>query len=209
MKSVTKTGKTVEEAIEAALSELGRTKDQVDVSVKQEPSKGLFGLGAKEAVVEVTAKSGLEDRARAFLEDVFVAMGLRVNIDVTTTDKRMEITLSGDSMGIVIGKRGETLDALEHLTSLAVNKGDEDYVKVTLDTENYRQKRQETLVKLANNLAASVEKTHRKMILEPMNANERRIIHTALQDHPSVDTYSVGEEPNRKVVVALKKKGDK
>ena len=209
MKSVTKTGKTVEEAIEAALSELGRTKDQVDVSVKQEPSKGLFGLGAKEAVVEVTAKSGLEDRARAFLEDVFVAMGLRVNIDVTTTDKRMEITLSGDSMGIVIGKRGETLDALEHLTSLAVNKGDEDYVKVTLDTENYRQKRQETLVKLANNLAASVEKTHRKMILEPMNANERRIIRTALQDHPSVDTYSVGEEPNRKVVVALKKKGDK
>lgn len=206
MKAVEKSAKTVDEAIALALDELGMTREQVKIEVRQEGSRGIFGLGAKDAVVAVTPAIDLEDRARTFLEDVFIAMGIRVNIDITCTEKRMDIILSGDSMGIIIGKRGDTLDALEHLTSLAVNKGDVDYVKVTLDTENYRKKRQETLVKLANNLAGNVAKNRRKMTLEPMNANERRIIHSTLQDNKFVDTYSIGEEPNRKVVIAPKRK---
>ncbi len=206
MRSVEKSAKTVEEAVDLALQELHLTRDQVKVEVKQEGSRGLFGIGAKDAVVLVTADINLEDRARTFLEDVFVAMGLHVDIEVTQSEKRMDIKLSGENMGIVIGKRGDTLDALEHLTSLAVNKGDVDYVKVTLDTENYRQKRQETLIKLANNLAGNVAKNKRKTTLEPMSANERRIIHSALQNNKQVDTFSVGEEPNRRVVIAPKRK---
>ena len=109
-------------------------------------------------------------------------------------------------MGIIIGKRGDTLDALEHLTSLCVNRGDGDYIKVVLDTENYRAKRQETLVKLANSLARGVVKNRRKVTLEPMSSNERRIIHSTLQANENVETYSIGEEPNRRLVIALKKK---
>ena len=133
-------------------------------------------------------------------------MGLKVDIDIEKTEKLMKIDLSGENMGIVIGKRGDTLDALEHLTSLTVNRGDGEYVKVVLDTENYRSKRQATLVKLAENLARSVVKTRKKVTLEPMSSNERRIIHSTLQNNPEVDTYSIGEEPNRKIVIALKKK---
>ncbi|MGN1059686.1 MAG: RNA-binding cell elongation regulator Jag/EloR, partial [Clostridia bacterium] len=141
-----------------------------------------------------------------FLDDVFACMGMHVDIDIDHTDKIMKITLSGENMGIIIGKRGDTLDALEHLVSLAVNRGDGDYVKVILDTENYREKRRVTLVRLAENLANSVIANKRKITLEPMSANERRIIHATLQNNKLVDTYSIGEEPYRKLVVALKKK---
>ena len=145
-------------------------------------------------------------RAKDFLDDVFACMGMHVDIDIDYTDKIMKITLSGENMGIIIGKRGDTLDALEHLVSLAVNRGDGDYVKVILDTENYREKRRVTLVRLAENLANSVIANKRKITLEPMSANERRIIHATLQNNKLVDTYSIGEEPYRKLVVALKKK---
>ena len=206
-KSITKSAKTVQAAVELALQELGLSEDQVTVEILEEGSRGLFGLGSKDAVVRVTAKLDLEGRARDFLNDVFFAMGLSVDIDIVRTEKMMKITLSGDNMGIIIGKRGDTLDALEHLTSLTINRGDGEYVKVVLDTENYREKRQQTLVKLANNLARSVVKNRRKVTLEPMSSNERRIIHSTLQNNPDVDTYSVGEEPNRRIVIALKKNG--
>ena len=206
-KSITKSAKTVQAAVELALQELGLSEDQVTVEILEEGSRGLFGLGSKDAVVRVTAKLDLEGRARDFLNDVFFAMGLAVDIDIVRTEKMMKITLSGDNMGIIIGKRGDTLDALEHLTSLSINRGDGEYVKVVLDTENYREKRQQTLVKLANNLARSVVKNRRKVTLEPMSSNERRIIHSTLQNNPDVDTYSVGEEPNRRIVIALKKNG--
>lgn len=206
-KSITKSAKTVQAAVELALQELGLSEDQVTVEILDEGSRGLFGLGSKDAVVRVTAKLDLEGRARDFLNDVFFAMGLAVDIDIVRTEKMMKITLSGDNMGIIIGKRGDTLDALEHLTSLSINRGDGEYVKVVLDTENYREKRQQTLVKLANNLARSVVKNRRKVTLEPMSSNERRIIHSTLQNNPDVDTYSVGEEPNRRIVIALKKNG--
>ncbi len=204
--SITKSAKTVQAAIELALSELGLTEDKVKVEILEEGSRGLFGLGSKDAVVRVTPSLDLESRAREFLTEVFFGMGLKVDIDIQTSEKLMKIDLSGDNMGIIIGKRGDTLDALEHLTSLCVNRGDGEYVKVILDTENYREKRHATLIKLANNLARSVVKTHRKVTLEPMSSNERRIIHSTLQANPDVDTYSVGEEPNRRIVIALKKK---
>ena len=206
--SLTKSAKTVQAAVELALSELGLTQDKVKIEVLEEGSRGLFGLGlgSKDAVVRVTPSLDLESRAREFLNDVFFGMGLKVDIDITTSEKLMKIDLSGDNMGIIIGKRGDTLDALEHLTSLCVNRGDGEYVKVILDTENYREKRHATLIKLANNLARSVVKTHRKVTLEPMSSNERRIIHSTLQANPDIDTYSVGEEPNRRIVIALKKK---
>lgn len=205
-KSVTKSAKTVQAAVELALQELGLSEDKVSIEVLDEGSRGLFGIGAKDALVKVTESLDLEARARDFLGDVFFAMGLKVDINVECTEKMMKVDLSGENMGIIIGKRGDTLDALEHLTSLCVNRGDGEYVKVILDTENYREKRHATLVKLANNLARSVVKNHRKVTLEPMSSNERRIIHSTLQNNPEVSTYSVGEEPNRRIVIALKRK---
>lgn len=205
-KSVKKSAKTVKEAINLALAELKLTEDDVTIEVIEEGSKGIFGIGAKDAVVQVTSNATPESRARTFLEDVFACMGMRVAIEIEREEKLMKITLSGENMGIIIGKHGDTLDALEHLVSLTVNRGDDDYVKVVLDTENYREKRKATLVRLAENLANSVVNNRRKITLEPMSAGERRIIHSTLQNNKYVDTYSIGEEPYRKIVIALKKK---
>ena len=205
-KTVKKSAKTVQDAIALALAELHLSQDDVTVNVIEEGSKGLFGLGAKDAVVEVTSNATPESRAQAFLDDVFLAMGMRVDIDIQRKDKMMTINLSGDCMGLIIGKHGDTLNALEHLVSLTVNRGDGDYVKVVLDTENYREKRRQTLVRLAENLAHSAVNGKKKITLEPMSANERRIIHSTLQSNPNVDTYSIGEEPFRKLVIAPKKK---
>lgn len=204
-KTVKKSAKTVQEAIRLALAELKITENEATVEIIEEGSKGLFGIGAKDAVVQVTSNVSPESRARTFLEDVFVGMGMRVNIDIQFEGKVMKITLSGDNMGIIIGKHGDTLDALEHLTSLTVNRGDGDYVKVVLDTENYREKRRQTLVRLADNLSNSVIKNKKKVTLEPMSASERRIIHSTLQGKEEIETFSIGEEPFRRVVIALKK----
>lgn len=204
-KTVKKSAKTIQEAIALALAELKLSENEATVEILEEGSKGLFGLGAKDAVVQVTANVSPENRARTFLEDVFLGMGMRVQIDITFEGKLMKVNLSGENMGIIIGKHGDTLDALEHLTSLTVNRGDGDYVKVVLDTENYREKRRQTLVRLAENLSASVVNHKKKVTLEPMSAGERRIIHSTLQSNPEVDTYSIGEEPYRRVVIALKK----
>ncbi len=205
-KYVEKSAKTIQEAVKLALTELGIDRDSAKIEVIEEGSRGLFGIGAKDAVVRVAPNIDLEARATAFLDDVFVTMGLRVDFDVRTEGKIMTINLIGENLGIIIGKRGDTLDALEHLTNLCVNKGDGEYVKVILDAENYRARREQTLVKLAKNLASSVTRNNRKITLEPMHSNERRIIHATLQNNPSVDTFSIGEEPNRKVVISPKKK---
>ena len=205
MSSVVKSAKNVEAAIQLALDELDLLREEAEIEVLEEGSNGFFGIGAKEAVVKVTAKTLADVKAKAFLTEIFSSMGMNVEIDITLSEKTMNINLSGDNMGLIIGKRGDTLDALEHLVSLCVNKGDGEYIKVILDTENYREKRHQTLVKLADSLAASVVRNKRKIVLEPMSSNERRIIHATLQSNKYVDTYSIGEEPNRKVVVALKK----
>ena len=204
-KTIEKSAKNVQEALKLALAELNLTEEEVEYEVIEEGSKGIFGIGAKDAVIKVTPIINFEARAYNFLTDVFVGMGLRVDIDITFNEKRMDINLSGENMGIVIGKRGDTLDALEHLVSLCFNRGDGEYIRVSLHTENYREKRKATLVNLAENLAHSVVKNKRKVTLEPMSSNERRIIHSTLQNNKYVDTYSIGDEPNRKVVIALKR----
>jgi spoIIIJ-associated protein len=206
-RSVEKTGRNIEEAIEAALNELGLERDRVEIEIVDEGSKGLFGLiGSKLSKVIVTAKESGADRAQEFLMNVFEKMNLEVEIDMEETEKSLKINLSGSDMGILIGRRGETLDSLQYLTSLVVNKGDEEYIRVSLDTENYRKKREETLTRLAKKLADRVMKYRRSITLEPMNPYERRIIHSTLQNNKMVTTYSVGDEPNRKVVIAINNK---
>ncbi|MBR5111375.1 MAG: Jag N-terminal domain-containing protein [Clostridia bacterium] len=144
-------------------------------------------------------------RAQEFLQEVTKLMGVNVAVGVKNDDEgNVRVNMEGDTLGILIGRRGETLDALQYLTSLQVNKGQENYTRVTLDTEGYRAKREEALVRLANRMANRAQKTGRKVSLEPMNPYERRILHSALQDHPAVTTHSEGEEPNRHVVITLK-----
>ena len=202
--------KTVSEAITEACQQLGVTSDKLDYKVVDEGSNGFLGIGSKPAVIKAAVKVtevSLEDKAKAFLNDVFAAMNMAVVVEVSydENEKTMDIDLSGDEMGILIGKRGQTLDSLQYLVSLVVNKEVDDYIRVKVDTENYRQRRKETLENLAKNIAFKVKKTRRSVSLEPMNPYERRIIHSALQNDKYVVTHSEGEEPFRRVVVTLKK----
>ncbi len=155
----------------------------------------------KERIPAIISKEK-EEKAIAFVKDVTEKMGAKLNINVSVEENNLKINLTGEDIGIVIGRRGETLDSLQYLTSLIINKDEDDYIKVTIDTENYRQKREETLVRLANKLATKVIKYNRNISLEPMNPYERRIIHSALQEFKGVTTHSTGTEPNRKVVIA-------
>ena len=202
---IEKKAKTVEEAIELALAEIGAQKSEVEIEVVEEGSKGFLGIGGKDAVVKVTYNPDSEKRAKDFLNKIFEITKEDVTVESEIDGEILKINLSGPDMGIVIGKRGETLDALQHLTSLVVNRGDKSFLKVSLDAENYREKRNVALEELAGKLANKVMRTGRNQTLEPMNAYERRIIHSALQDHETVTTYSVGQGVNRKVVIAFKK----
>ncbi len=202
--------KTVSEAITEACQKLGVTSDRLDYQVLEEGSSGFLGIGSKPAVIKAAAKIeevSVEDAAKNFLYDVFAAMNMTVVVDVkyNEDEKSMDIDLSGDEMGVLIGKRGQTLDSLQYLVSLVVNKGSEDYIRVKVDTENYRERRKATLENLAKNIAYKVKRTKRPVSLEPMNPYERRIIHSALQNDRYVTTYSEGEEPFRRVVVTVKK----
>lgn len=203
------TGKTVDEAITNASVELGLPSSELDIDILEKGSNGgLFGIGAKDAVINARIKStSCVDKARDFLDSVFDKMGLDVNIEMLYNDEDniLSINMSGDKMGLLIGKRGQTLDSLQYLTSLVINKGSDEYIRVKLDTEDYRHRRKETLENLARNTASKVKRTHRAQSLEPMNPYERRIIHYALQDDDRVTTYSEGEDPYRHVVVDLKK----
>ena len=144
-------------------------------------------------------------KAQEFLQNLTQLMGVPVSVAVATDEEgNVRVNMEGDTLGILIGRRGETLDALQYLTSLQVNKGQSNYTRVTLDTEGYRAKREDALVRLANRMANQAQRTGRKVSLEPMNPYERRILHSALQDHPAVTTHSEGEEPNRHVVITLK-----
>ena len=199
-------GKTVDDAVNAALAELNAKKEDVDVAVLEEGSKGFLGMGSKDAKVRVSLKCTPQNKAVDFLSGLFDVWGLNVKISTELDGDVLKVELEGDDMGVVIGKRGETLDALQHLTSLNVNTGDGDFVKVSLDTEGYREKRVKTLESLAAKLASKVAKTRHNVTLEPMNSYERRIIHASLQDNEFVTTYSVGQSPNRKVVIAYNRK---
>lgn len=205
---VEKTAKTVQEAISIALEELGAQREDVEINIIEEGAKGLFGIGGKNARVQVRLKGAGHEDGVEFLRSVFEKMNVSVNIEKTEDDESIMLKVTGKDSGIIIGRRGETLDALQYLTSLVVNKKSDVYKRVTIDIENYRQKREETLVKLADRLADRVVRYRRNVTLEPMNPYERRIIHSTLQDNDYVETYSVGEEPNRKVVITLKQGAD-
>lgn len=259
------TAKTVDEAVEKALKEFNTTRENVEVYVVEEGSRGIFGFGAKDAKVRVsfdeekienvkisisaediseakkpTPKKKVEkpvekkaekkfaepaeeeesvkrperkstysaeavELAKVFVQDVVTKMG--TSCTVTAVEGEAKLIISGEDVGIVIGRRGDTIDAIQYLVNLYVNKdrhGD-DYCRITVDTENYRARREETLRKLANSMANKAVKYRKDMSLEPMNPYERRIIHAALQNHKYVKTKSVGEEPNRRIVVTLKK----
>ena len=201
------TGKTVEDARTEALIKLGTTSDQIEVEVVEKGSSGFLGIGSKPAVIRVRRKFTMEDCVKDFLNQVFEAMDLKVDISVEVEEDNhtVDVELKGDEMGVLIGKRGQTLDSLQYLTSLALNRHTDEYVKVKLDTEDYRKRRKETLENLAKNIAYKVKRTKRPVSLEPMNPFERRVIHSTLQNDKYVSTHSEGEEPHRHVVVALKK----
>ncbi len=233
MDSIRFEGKTVAEALTKASIQLGIASDKLEYTVESEGKSGFFGFGAKPAVILVTKKEEkaviveekkeeipvikpvitpvetvtVEEKTREFLEKLFHAMKVEVKIDLQYNEntKNMDIDLSGDDMGILIGKRGQTLDSLQYLTSLYVNKESDSYIRVKMDTENYRERRKETLEHLAKNIAYKVKRTRKSVSLEPMNPYERRIIHSALQNDRYVYTKSEGEEPYRKVVIMLKR----
>jgi len=206
MDSIEKSGKTVEEAVEEALQILKCERSQVDITVLEAGSKGFLGLGSKLAKVLVAKKPGPQTRAMEFLKEMTVLMGISIGIEIDTSDdaRHMNVNLIGDNLGILIGKRGQTLDCIQYLLNLVVNKGDMPYISITLDTENYRTKRKEALENLARNLAKKVKAQRKSVILEPMNPYERRIIHATLQSDRQISTYSQGDEPFRNVVISLK-----
>ena len=199
--------KTVNDAITEACQKFLVTSDKLDYIVVDEGATGFLGIGSKPAVIKARMKSSVSDKAKDFLNEVFEAMNMVVVVDVKYDEENRNLTvdLSGDEMGVLIGKRGQTLDSLQYLVSLVVNKETEDYIRVKVDTEDYRKRRKETLENLAKNIAYKVKRTKRSVSLEPMNPYERRIIHSALQNDKFVTTHSEGEEPFRHVVVTMKR----
>lgn len=230
MTTVEKTGKTVEEAVALALKELQVTENDVTVEVLEQPKSGFLGLiGTRPAKVAVTlikkeepaeeemiTVETVEDApvigedpiavGKAFLMDVFAKMNLTVAIEVEEKEEVVLFDLKGNDLGILIGRHGQTLDALQYLTNLAANKNaGEGRKRIVLDVEEYRKRREETLVRLAHRLANKVKRRNQRIVLEPMSRHERKIIHMALQDDPQIATYSEGEEPYRKIVIAAKR----
>ena len=200
-------GKTVDDAITNALVSLGTTSDQIEYEVIEKGSNGILGFGSKDAVIKVARKLTPEDVVKDFLSEVFEKMNLEVEIIAKFDEIEgvIDVELKGPEMGVLIGKRGQTLDSLQYLTNLAVNRKSDNYLRVKIDTEDYRRRRKETLENLAKNMAYKAKRTKRPVSLEAMNPYERRIIHSALQNDKFVVTHSEGEEPYRHVVITLKK----
>lgn len=199
--------KTVEDALTEASVKLGTTSDKIEYEIIEKGNSGFLGIGSKKAVIRAFVKTSPEELVKEFLDSVFKAMDMEVELDIKVDEdeKMIDVELKGDDMGILIGKRGQTLDSLQYLTNLALNKHSDNYFKVKVDTEDYRNRRKETLENLAHNIAYKVKRTKRSVELEPMNPFERRVIHSALQNDKYVTTHSEGEEPYRHVVVTLKK----
>lgn len=202
--------KTVGEAITEACRKFGVTSDKLDYQIVEEGSSGFLGIGSKPAVIKAAVKVeklSVDEIAKGFLRDVFGAMNMEVAVDVQYEEESgtMNIDLAGEEMGILIGKRGQTLDSLQYLVSLVVNKESDEYIRVKVDTEDYRARRKETLENLAKNIAYKVKKTRRAVSLEPMNPYERRIIHSTLQNDKYIATHSEGDEPFRRVVVTYRR----
>ena len=198
-------GKTPELAIEAALTKLKLKREDVETETIEAGSKGILGIGAKPAIVRVTVKYDPEKIAHDFIKEIGMAMGIIIDVKTSLSDKQLDVALSGDNMGILIGKRGQTLDALQYLVSLAVNKGTAPFLAVLIDSENYRSRRKESLEKLAMSISRKVKATKKAVTLEPMNTFERRIIHAVLQNDRGISTHSEGADPYRSIVIAPKR----
>ena len=206
-KMIEVSGKTEEEAIAAGLEQLGKTRDEVSVEVVERSKKGVLGIGRTDAVVRLSYEVAdtQRDRVERYLRGLLDCMGVEADIEITEREGGgLVAILSGSAMGAIIGRRGETLDAIQHLVNYSVNRGSEK-MHISVDAENYRSKREESLVRLAEKMAAKAVKYKRSMALEPMNSYERHVIHTALQNYPGVSTASTGVEPNRRVVVTYEK----
>lgn len=208
MRTLIKISKTIDSAIEEALKELQVERDDITYEVLDEPNKGFLGIiGSRDAKVKIIVSNDPIDKARNFLKDLLRKMNLNTEIIIERDKDDLNIEIKGENpedMGVIIGKRGKTLDSIQYLVNLVVNKNREKYLRIVIDTENYRMKRQETLEKLARKMADKAKKYRKSIKLEPMNPYERRIIHSALQDDMSVNTYSEGKEPYRKVVIENK-----
>ena len=231
IKSLEKTGRTEEDAINAALSELGLDRDDVSVEIIERAKSGFLGIGASPAVVRVSYEVAdeepevvepveveapqqavvideCEDYAaiRTFLSGLLDRMGVKADMEISPrANDGINVSLSGNGMGAIIGRRGETLDAIQHLTNYVVNRGSDKHLHISVDAECYRSKREESLSRLAEKMAEKAIKYKRSMALEPMNSYERHVIHTALQNYEGVTTSSTGVEPNRRVVVSYVK----
>jgi len=204
VREITASGQTVDEAVQSALEQLDTTKDHVSISIIDEGKKGLLGVfGSKPAIVKVTLEKNQIEEAEKYLKDIIYYMNVDVNVTTTVSEKENHVTfdLSGEKIAILIGKRGQTLNALQYLLHLAVNKGGKKYYTVTVDAEGYRSRRKDTLETLANRMAEKAIRIKRKVALEPMPAYERKIIHHALQNNNDVTTYSDGTEPHRHIVI--------
>lgn len=205
MNKVTVSGKTVEEAIAQGLEKLEAAKEEVNIHVVEEAEKGFLGLfGGKPAVVEITRKPDPVKEGLNFLRETIDQMGVIGSVEVEEREEGLYFHISGKEIGVLIGKRGQTLDSLQYLVNLVANKHADNYVRIYLDAEGYRARRREALELLAQRLAKKAVRTKQEVRLEPMNAQERKIIHNALQKDPSVKTYSDGQEPNRRIVIAPK-----
>ncbi|BCV23211.1 RNA-binding cell elongation regulator Jag/EloR [Moorella sp. Hama-1] len=205
MKEIEASGRSVEEAIATALKSLQATREEVEVTVLEEGSKGFLGLlGSRQARVKVVLPDSPEKVINDFLSKVLADMHIQAGMELRPRDGYYFVSFHGQDLGILIGRRGETLDALQYLTNLAVNRILEHKIKIILDVEGYRKRREQTLINLARRLSNRVKETGNRIVLEPMNPQERRVIHTALQNDSQILTFSEGQEPNRKVVIALR-----
>jgi spoIIIJ-associated protein len=203
VKQVTATGQTVEEAVESALAQLKTTKDRADVAIIDEGKKGIFGIfGSRPAIVKVTVIMDPIEEARKFLNQVSEQMGAEVKIEVKREGKQVQFVLTGEKIALLIGKRGQTLNSLQYLTQLVINRFSDQYLTVILDAEDYRNRRNETLIQLAHRLAQKAVKSGKDVALEPMPSYERKVIHTALSENKRVKTYSDGTDPHRFIVIS-------
>ncbi|MEK8128942.1 RNA-binding cell elongation regulator Jag/EloR [Paenibacillus filicis] len=205
MKKIVVTGKTIEDAVQSGLLQLGTTKDRVHVNVLEQPSKGLFGLiGVKNAKVELELLPDAMEEAVRFLQDILQTMELDVRIEQKQDKEGLELHMHGAELGMLIGRRGQTLDALQYLVGIVANRYSDRHLRVVLDAEQFRERRRKTLEELADRLAERAIRTKKEVVLEPMSPQERKVIHYQLQQHPKVRTFSRGDEPNRRVVIVLR-----
>jgi len=201
VKQITASGQTVDEAVQTALEQLDTTRDQVDIEIIDEGNRGLFGLfGSKPAVVSVTVVKNPIEEAETFIHEVASHMNISINLTTTVEDNHVTFELSGDKIALLIGRRGQTLNAFQYLVQLIINRSGTEFYRITLDAEGYRKRREETLIRLAQRMGQKATQLNRKVKLEPMPPYERKIIHQALQEE-NVKTYSEGAEPNRHIVI--------